>query len=69
MRYSIASQRKVLSEFFNNTAVAWFAAGVIAPVIVKPVSLADLLTSLSWGLVATTVFLRLSIEYSQEKHQ
>lgn len=62
-----SQQRKIVSEFFSNVAVAWFAAGVIAPVIVRPASFIDLMITLGWGLAATIVFLKLSIEYIKEK--
>ena len=62
-----SSQYKTLSEFFNNVAVAWFAAGVVAPIIVRPNSLIELISMLGWGLMATVLFLKLSLEYTRGK--
>jgi len=43
------SQLKVLSEFFNTVAAAWFSAGIISPFFVKSESL---LNTIILGTVA-----------------
>lgn len=41
----IVGKKQVYSEFFTNGAVAWFSAGVIAPLFAKPLGIKGLLGS------------------------
>jgi hypothetical protein len=47
-------QRKVLAEFCANFAVAWLAAGLVAPLVVgktlAEISKQGFLMSLGWGM-------------------
>ena len=44
-------QRRILGDFFNNLAVAWFAAGVISTVFVRPQRFWDILVNVALGLM------------------
>ncbi len=52
------NQLKTLSEFFVNSAVAWFAAGIISPFFLRPRAVLELLTSFGWGAAMSTLFVR-----------
>jgi len=53
-------QRKALSEFFTNGAVAWLSAGVIAPFFTDK-TLTNFVGSLTWGVVFTIWFLLIAL--------
>jgi len=56
-----SAQRKGLSEFFNSVAVAWFAAGVVAPVFVSGFIPSKFVGLAIFALLFTGVFLGISI--------
>lgn len=56
MKNLTPSQLKSLSEFFNTIAAAWFSAGIISPLFIKPESIVRALL-----LGAISVILSLSI--------
>lgn len=55
------AQLKALSEFFNMLAVAWFTAGVIAPLYAKPVNLLNIIVSAIISIIIAGGFLALSL--------
>lgn len=57
-------QRRALSEFFTNAAVAWLSAGVIAPFFISR-RLEDFVTFGTWGLLFTLVFLIISLSLTK----
>ncbi|PJE68989.1 hypothetical protein COU96_02250 [Candidatus Shapirobacteria bacterium CG10_big_fil_rev_8_21_14_0_10_38_14] len=56
---------KVYSEFFTNGAVAWFSAGVIAPLFTKKLSLKEILASLI-AIISCFLFLKLTTLFNKE---
>jgi len=50
------SQLKALSEFLNTIAAAWFSAGVISPLFIKPENLIKALI-LAGIAILMTIFL------------
>lgn len=60
MRKLSVGQRKALSEFFSNGAVAWLSAGVITPFFVGR-ELPNVLGSLVWGILFTPWFIAVSL--------
>jgi len=54
-------QRRVLGDFFNNLAVAWFAAGVISTVFVRPQRFWDILINVIVGLISGVISLMVSL--------
>lgn len=50
------SQLSRLSEILENIAVAWFSAGVISPLFLKPSNLGEFLIFLLSGLGMAAVF-------------
>lgn len=60
MRKLSVGQRKALSEFFANGAVAWLSAGVITPFFVGR-ELPNVLGSLAWGILFTLWFIAMSL--------
>lgn len=57
------AQKKGLSEFFNSVSVAWFAAGVIAPLFLPEFVLVRFALSAVLALVFVAVFLGLSLQF------
>lgn len=64
MKKLSVGQKKSLAEFFTNTAVAWFSAGIIAPFFASR-KLGDFATFVIWGLLFTTTFLRISLFFTK----
>lgn len=62
-------QKKVLSDFLNTIAAAWFTIGIISPVLSKPKSFLDVGESLVLGIVGTFFSLGLSIIMIRSKRQ
>ena len=58
MKNLTLSQLKVLSEFFNTIAAAWFSAGVISPFFIKPESVTK---TIAFGTVAIILSIMLLI--------
>jgi len=59
-------QRKILSEFLANLGVAWFAGGIIAPILaLKKVS--EIYIPGVWGLVLALVSLTFSLSVIKNK--
>lgn len=58
-------ENRIYSEFFTNTAVAWFAAGLITPVITG----FNTKTGLFGGIaaIATIFFLNLATRFAKKK--
>jgi len=56
MKKLSVGQRKSLAEFFTNGAVAWFSAGIIAPVFAGK-TLSNFVGSIIWGTISTIWFL------------
>lgn len=53
-------QKKALSEFFTNGAVAWLSSGIIAPFFIGK-KLENFLAFGLWGLMFTLIFLTVSL--------
>jgi hypothetical protein len=51
------SQLKGLSEFLNTIAAAWFSAGVISPLFIKPESLSKTLFLAGIAVIMSLFFL------------
>ncbi|MEK7526293.1 MAG: hypothetical protein AAB546_02345 [Patescibacteria group bacterium] len=63
------SQLKAVSDFFTNSAVAWFAAGFISPLFSKNENLEIMLISLLLGIMAACIFMIFSLTIVREEHQ
>ena len=59
MRFS-KDQYKAVSEIFGNISSAWFTAGVISPLFVKPETGLKLAVFLVGGVLLSVVFASLS---------
>jgi len=55
------SQLKALSEFLNTIAAAWFSAGVISPLFIKPENLIKALILAGIAIVMTIFLLAWSL--------
>lgn len=55
------SQLKTLSEFMNTIAAAWFTAGVIAPLFIKPESIIKIIPLVGIAVLMTASFLGWSL--------
>lgn len=64
MKKLSTGQRKSLSEFFTNAAVAWLSAGVIAPFLTSH-KLSDFVGSLFWSVLFTVWFLIISLIFTK----
>ncbi len=61
----LRGEPKVYSEFFTNVAVAWFSAGVITPLFIKPTDLFGFLPS-AIAIVASWAFLNIASAFAKE---
>ena len=61
MNQIIFEQRKLISNFFANIGVAWFAAGVIGIFVNQMTDNNDIFISLAWGLGYSFLFLYLGM--------
>lgn len=59
MKMSIG-QKKAMSEFFVNGAVAWLSAGIIAPLFLSEKT-TDFINATGWGLFFTGIFITFSL--------
>lgn len=59
-------QLKVLAEITGNIAVAWFTAGVISPLLVKPETIEKFVILLLVSLVMTIWFTFVSLYLVKE---
>jgi len=57
------SQLKALSEFLNTIAAAWFSAGIISPIFVKPENFPTTLVLALVAIIAALSFLALSLYF------
>jgi hypothetical protein len=57
MRKLSIGQLRVLSNFFNTIAAAWFTGGVVTPFFVKPAVLIEKVILSSVGIFFAFVFL------------
>jgi len=55
-----SGQKKALSEFFANAAVAWFSAGIVIPFFANR-RLEEFFAFSLWGLLFTLMFLTFSL--------
>lgn len=61
MRKLKPGQLKALSEFLNTIAAAWFTAGVISPLFIKPENLTKALVLAATAILMTGFFLTWSL--------
>jgi len=61
---NLSGEQKVYSEFLTNLAVAWFSAGVIAPLFTPLTNLLKFSNSLL-SIVACLLSLRLAVFFSK----
>lgn len=61
MRQQHPSQLKVISDFLNYIAVAWFTGGVVTPILTKPDSLLRYIHIPIGSTVMTMIFLYFSL--------
>lgn len=55
------------SEIFGNLAVAWFSAGVISPLFVRPKTIFEFMVTFSLSLVMTVLFFIWSLYLMRSK--
>lgn len=56
MRRLSSGQLKAASEITGNIAVAWFSAGVISPLFIRPREIVEFLIFLLIGLTMASLF-------------
>ena len=56
MKRLSVGQQKTLADFFTNTAVGWFSAGIIAPLFVGK-RMEEFFTLGAWGILLASLFL------------
>ena len=54
-------QLKQASEILGNLAVAWFSAGIISPLLVRPKTLSELVSVVVLGLGMSVLFTLVSL--------
>jgi hypothetical protein len=59
-------QRKVLSEFLANLGVAWFAGGIVAPILTLK-NISDIYFPGIWGLTLTIISVSFSLLILRKK--
>ena len=57
MKRFSAEQRKLIADYFSQIGVTWFAAGVIGIFIGGVKTTIEILSSLSWGVGFSVLFL------------
>jgi len=67
MKSMLNQENQLVSEFFSNIGVAWFAAGVIGVFVSKNQSVSDIFLSFSWGLGLSMIFLFFGILFIRRK--
>jgi|GEM_PF-1854747 len=60
MKRLSVGQQKTLADFFTNTAVGWFSAGIIAPLFVGK-RMGEFITLGAWGILLASLFLATAI--------
>lgn len=61
------SQLNRVSEITGNIAVAWFAAGTIAPIFTKPPLLKDLIINVLLSVALSGLFVYISLELIKKR--
>ncbi|PIP57428.1 hypothetical protein COX03_03135 [Candidatus Woesebacteria bacterium CG22_combo_CG10-13_8_21_14_all_39_10] len=56
-RFANTDKSRLFAEFFSNIAVAWFAGGVIGVFIGNVRTPREIVFSLSWGILFSSMFL------------
>lgn len=64
MRTLSVGQKKSLSEFFANGAVAWLTVGIISPLFTGG-KVIDFIGSVLWGSLFTVIFLIMSLLFTK----
>lgn len=59
---------KIYTDYLTNLAVAWFAGGVIAPILSLSFSLKSLFTGI-FAIVASLAFLQMSVRINKRKRR
>jgi hypothetical protein len=57
MKRFSAEQRRLIADYFSQIGVTWFAAGVISIFIGGVKTTIEILSSLSWGVGFSVLFL------------
>jgi hypothetical protein len=60
------SQYRITSEIAGNIATAWFVAGVISPIFVKPQNIVYLFTTILLGLIMTSIFVFVALTLARK---
>lgn len=60
-------EKQLVAEFFSNIGVAWFAAGVIGIFIGQKRSLYEIMFSIFWGLLFSSLFLFIGVKLIRRK--
>lgn len=60
MKKLSVGQRRALSQFFTNSAVAWLSVGVVTPFFVGR-ELPNIIGSSVWGMLFTLWFIAMSL--------
>lgn len=61
MRITVKPEKQLVSEFFSNIGVAWFAGGVISAFNRGFSEIFQSLISIIWGITLSLVFLFIGI--------
>lgn len=67
MRRRSLEERRVISGFFVNIGVAWFAAGVISSFLSSADSTLVSYGKIVWCVVLSYVFLKVGVSFVKEK--
>lgn len=58
-------QQERLSEILGNISVAWFTAGVISPLFLTPLTVADLINRFIIPIAVSFIFVILSLKVNK----
>lgn len=67
MKNRAKGERQLVAEFFSNIGVAWFASGVIGIFLGEIKAPNKILTSLTWGITFSFVFLLIGVQFVKRK--
>ena len=67
MKNIVIKEKQLVAEFFSNIAVAWFAAGIIGIFIGQKRSLYEIVFSILWGLLFSSLFLFIGVKLIKKK--
>lgn len=67
MKNSPKAEKKVLSEFFTTVAAAWFTAGVITTVFVRPINLDEAVYNVSAGILLAYLSLSVAFHFEEQR--